>query len=645
MLDDFENLAQSAADALVAAMAADSWAAAKRGFAAVIGREHQLESTHADLAAKRGRDLARAKSEQARDWVTRLRDMLDSNPGMAPALQALIANPGAPPRTVTRAQSQYADHGSVNVGGNNAGDIATGGSKIDKRKFRFSPLIFLGHTAKQAVAHPAVAAVTLVVGAGAVSGGLVLAHPRAMPKAAVSPAASTVPASEPSAVPLSDRGWPQLGGGPARTGYQPGETRIGPANVTRLALKRTYQTTGNGVSAPLIANGVLYVDTNRLYAFDATGATGCSGAPTTCAPLWTAPAAYFDGMTVADGEVFVTDQEGVQAFDAAGTRNCSGTPKVCAPLWTTATATNTSASGFTPGPGSPVVANGVLYVPGYGDGMVPSQGGAYVAAFDAAGSAGCSGTPVVCVPMWTTAGVPGSDANAGSPAVADGVLYIANGDTLYAFDATGSAGCSGTKKTCAPLWTAAMSSPGHSVVAIADGLVYVGTSDSGLYAFDAAGTKNCSTGTTPKTCAPLWIAPTAGNIGGALAVANGIVDTIAGGTLYAFDAAAPRICPGTAAAKTCSRAPLWTSAAGPDVPTGPALTVANGLVYVTSANGGVEAYDAAGSQTCSVSGAAKTCTPLWDHVTGFTAGGSPAIVNGVLFVSAPANGAVYAFSP
>ena len=534
--------------------------------------------------------------------------------------------------------------GNVFVGGD-GGDIATDGSKIDKRKFRFSPLIFLGHAAKQAVAHPAVAGITvLIVGAGAVSGGLIFPHSKAAHKAAPLPTASTVPAPTHTAGPiaLSDGSWPQLGGGPARTGYQPGETRIGPANVTKLALKRTYRTTAGGgsVSAPLIANGILYVDVgNRLDAFDATGATGCSDTPTTCTPLWTAPTAYFDGMAVADGDVFGTDEEGVQAFDAAGTTNCSGAPKVCNFLW--ATSTHLSAGpGFTPGAGSPVVANGVLYVPGYGDGMIPSQGGAYVAAFDPAGSAGCSGTPVACVPMWTTAGVPVSTGNGGSPAIANGVIYITGGKTLDAFDATGSAGCSGTPKTCAPLWTAALSSPGETA-AVADGIVYVGTTYSGLYAFGATGTANCSTGTTAKTCAPLWIAPI--NSAGALAVANGVIYAAAGSTLYAFDAAASGNCPGTGTTKTCSRAPLWTSAASTYVATG-SLTVANGVVYITSSGGGLDAYDAAGSLNCSVSGTAKTCTPLWDHVTAFTSGGSPAIVNGVLFVNAPENGDVYAFS-
>ncbi len=186
---------------------------------------------------------------------------------------------------------------------------------------------------------------------------------------------------------MSSLGWPQLHDGPDRTGYQPDETKIGTGNVGELAQARTYHAAA-GLSAPLIANGILYVDTGTLYAFDATGTTRCSAAPTACTPLWTASTAYFDGMTIANGDVFVTDAEGVQAFGAAGSKNCSGTPKVCTPLWKTSTYTSTGPA-FTPGSGSPVVAGGVLYVPGYGDGLPLSLGGAYVAAFAAAGKAGC----------------------------------------------------------------------------------------------------------------------------------------------------------------------------------------------------------------------------------------------------------------
>jgi hypothetical protein len=390
-----------------------------------------------------------------------------------------------------------------------------------------------------------------------------------------------------------------------------------------------------------LAHGILYVDTNQLYAFDATGATHCSAAPATCIPLWTAPTAYFDGMAIANGDVFVTDAEGVQAFDAAGSVNCSGTPKICAPLWATSTRSSTGAP-FTPGTGSPVVANGILYVPGYGDGLALSSGGAYVAAFDAAGTTDCSGTPVVCVPMWTTNGAPESTGNSGSPAIANGVLYLANG-TLYAFDAAGSANCSGTPKVCAPLWTAAMpGGPTYSAPAVADGVVYVGTSLSGLYAFDAAGSANCSAAATAKTCAPLWTASIPSGVDGTPAVAGGVVYVASGGTLSAFAAARPQNCPGTGAARTCTREPLWTSAASNRAAVA-SPTVANGVVYVSSI-GGVYGYDAAGSLKCPVSDTAKTCSPLWSASPGYVTTGSPAVVNGVLYIDEAGAGTIYAYS-
>jgi hypothetical protein len=73
--------------------------------------------------------------------------------------------------------------------------------------------------------------------------------------------------------------------------------------------------------------------------------------------------------------------------------------------------------------------------------------------------------------------------------------------------------------------------------------------------------------------------------------------------------------------------------------------VANGVVYFSSANGGTYGYDAAGTLDCSVSGSAKTCSPLWGAVSGFIGGGSPAIVNGVLYINVAGNGTLYAYSP
>jgi hypothetical protein len=468
----------------------------------------------------------------------------------------------------------------------------------------------------------------LVVGAPA---GLALTRsPAAGPEATAAPAVTTV-------------GWPQLHYGADRTGLQPSETVIGTGTVGRLALSATYSSRSGGMSAPLIANGVLYTDVaGFLTAFDAAGITDCSAAPSNCTPLWSAATAGFDGMTTANGVVFVTDAEGVQAFDAAGVTGCSGTPKTCTPLWATSTHTNTGPS-FLPDGGSPLVSNGLLYVPGYGDGLSLPTGGAYVSVFDAAGSTNCTGTPKVCTPIWTTTGLPSSAGDVGSPTIANGVLYLANG-TLFAFDAAGSTNCTGTPKVCSPLWTAATASgPTYAAPAVANGTVYVGSWSAKLFAFDAAGVKNC-TGTTTKTCTPLWTAATSASVGGTPAVGYGSVYTVStDGTLGVFDAAGVTNCTGTTT-KTCT--PLWSSGpGGTGYVTSSAPALANGVVYFSSTDGGTYAYEAAGSLKCTASGATKKCTPLWSAVSGFMGGGSPAVANGVVYVNLTSISALYAYSP
>jgi hypothetical protein len=92
-------------------------------------------------------------------------------------------------------QSQRADHGSVNVGGDATGDIAAGNAKIDKRRYRFFlPPMFFGHAAKQAAAHWVVTTITVVVAIGGVSVGVALRH-KGPNTPAPSPTTSAVPAS------------------------------------------------------------------------------------------------------------------------------------------------------------------------------------------------------------------------------------------------------------------------------------------------------------------------------------------------------------------------------------------------------------------------------------------------------------------
>lgn len=252
-------------------------------------------------------------------------------------------------------------------------------------------------------------------------------------------------------------------------------------------------------SSPVVVAGRVYVgsDDDKLYAFDAAGTTNCSGSPKVCAPVWTASTGgdVYSSPAVANGVVYVGSDDGsLHAYDAAGITNCAGTPTTCNSLWTAPTGS--------PLQTSPAVVNGVVYV-----------GSDALYAYDAAGVTGCAGAPKVCGPLWTAATGP----TFASPAVAGGTVYVSGLDRkLSAFDATGTIGCAGIPKVCAPLWTA-LTTPVVSAIGIAtplvvNGLVFVGTGvGSGfVHAYDAAGVTNC-TG-SPKSCTPLW----SGDAGGAV---------------------------------------------------------------------------------------------------------------------------------
>ena len=363
-----------------------------------------------------------------------------------------------------------------------------------------------------------------------------------------------------------DFDWLTLRFGPDRTGFSPDTSISKDAAQSSMVLNWAAAIGGNVPSAA-VANGVVYVGSDKLYAFRAAGTTNCSGSPATCQPLWTAAAGgILSSPAVAGGIVYVSSNDGkLYAFDATGGTNCSGSPATCQPLWT-------AAGGLAVG-SSPAVANGVVYV-GSDDGLLY--------AFDAAGTTNCSGSPKMCQPLWTA---PTGGPVHSPPAVANGVVYVGSDDRLlYAFDAAGSTNCSGSPTTCTPLWTAtgAGGSP-----AVANGTVYA-TGGGALHAFDAAGSTNCSG--SPKTCQPLW---TTGALDltqlSAPAVANGLVyigtDDCSGPTcvseLWAVDAAGTTNCSGSPT--TCQ--PLWKTGIDPASPTGASSpVVSHGAVYVASEN-------------------------------------------------------------
>jgi hypothetical protein len=306
---------------------------------------------------------------------------------------------------------------------------------------------------------------------------------------------------------------------------------------------------------------------------------------------------------VADGTVFVASGGKFYAFDETATTNCTAAAVTdCQPLWTANVG------------GASAVANGVAFV----------LGGSAVYAFDAAGRSNCAGSSKTCSPMWRVP-APTGDGFAGVPRVSRGVLYVgSNSGNLFAFDAAGGTNCSGTPKTCSPLWrTTTGGSPVYGA-AVANGVAYIGGDK--LYAFDAAGKTNC--GGTPRTCAPLWTGDdTSTNAFATPAISSGIVYAGIGGHTDTFDATGRTNCTGSPAA--C--APLWQTS-GPG-----GVTVANGVLYGYESHT-IYAYDATGNSNCT--GTPKTCGPLWTADTGSSGDfiwAPPAVANGILYVGVETN--------
>ena len=185
-----------------------------------------------------------------------------------------------------------------------------------------------------------------------------------------------------------------------------------------------------------------------------------------------------------------------------------------------------------------------------------------------------------------------------SPAVADGKVYVGSTDSkVYALDAS----------TGAPIWNSATGCIDMSSPAVADGKVYVGSTDSKVYALDAL------------TGGLIWSYQTGSVVYSSPAVADGKVYVGGGSSLYAFDA--------------LTGAFIWSYQTGDWVLSSPA--VADGKVYVGSANpvssdGKVYALDA------------LTGGFIWSYQTGIWVLSSPAVADGKVYVGSD-DGQVLAF--
>jgi outer membrane protein assembly factor BamB len=230
--------------------------------------------------------------------------------------------------------------------------------------------------------------------------------------------------------------WPQFRRDTRHSGVNLAETRLSPATVLDLEHAWTFTAGGLVTASPAVVQGVLYVPASdgRVYALNAkTGALIWQSVPIE---------AGYPSPAVVGGRVFVgtgVDVCRLYALDAA----------TGAVLWSTPDI----GGGIT----SPAVAAGRVYV----------GAGTSLYALDVA-----TGAPVWTAPI---------DGQFSSPAVAAGKVYIGAGNKMYAVDAA----------TGATLWIANAGSPAAGVwssPAVVGGRLYVGSNDFGApntYAFDA----------------------------------------------------------------------------------------------------------------------------------------------------------------
>ncbi len=197
------------------------------------------------------------------------------------------------------------------------------------------------------------------------------------------------------------------------------------------------------------------------------------------------------------------------------------------------------------------------------------------------------------VVYWTASA---NDSISSSPTVANGVVYVGSDDhKLYAFNAL-----TGATKWTAPTGDKVFSSPAVAT----NGAVYVGSEDGTMYAFDAT------------TGARLWASATGYSIISSPAVANGMVYIGSRDyNLYAFDAT--------------TGATLWTGPTDGDLITSPA--VGNRMVYIGSRDSKLYAFDAI------------TGVRLWKTSTGQGIDASPAVANGMVY-NGSRDGIMYAFN-
>ena len=135
LMDSLMELASLAGRTVVAAAATDAWEAARRGFARLLGRgdpdrtelaERRLAETREQLTGAAAADLEPARAAQEAQWLTRLADLLEEDPGVEAELRALVGEIQAalPGGVVSAAGHAVAGGRDVNISASGGGVAA-----------------------------------------------------------------------------------------------------------------------------------------------------------------------------------------------------------------------------------------------------------------------------------------------------------------------------------------------------------------------------------------------------------------------------------------------------------------------------------------------------------------------------------------
>jgi glycogen debranching enzyme len=128
-------LATVAGNTVVTAAVTDAWEAARTRFARLLGRgdpdrtkaiERRLEDTREQLTEATGADLERTRAALKAQWVTRLADLLEDDPGVVADLRTVVQQIQAqlPAEMVSAADHAVAAGRDVNISAASGGVAA-----------------------------------------------------------------------------------------------------------------------------------------------------------------------------------------------------------------------------------------------------------------------------------------------------------------------------------------------------------------------------------------------------------------------------------------------------------------------------------------------------------------------------------------